>query len=101
IASTRIYSLFPYTTLFRSEPSVGLYQRADWRLPSPGADGRHEHPCHRSVGKLAPARPWPASTADRRNPSQLAPAALPGPYPVERSEEHTSELQSRENLVCR
>src|SRR5690606_40600863 len=24
-----------------------------------------------------------------------------GPFPLERSEEHTSELQSRENLVCR
>src|SRR6266511_692087 len=23
------------------------------------------------------------------------------PYPIQRSEEHTSELQSRENLVCR
>src|SRR5690606_42029640 len=30
----------------------------------------------------------------------LTPAAI-GPFVVPRSEEHTSELQSRENLVCR
>src|SRR5690606_42008884 len=29
------------------------------------------------------------------------PVRLPGADPVPRSEEHTSELQSRENLVCR
>src|SRR5690606_39804669 len=30
-----------------------------------------------------------------------APARRPNPRPAPRSEEHTSELQSRENLVCR
>src|SRR3712207_8918489 len=28
-------------------------------------------------------------------------AVLPGPFPTHRSEEHTSELQSRQYLVCR
>src|SRR5690606_40383669 len=40
----------------------------------------------------APARPEPATTPDKE----------PDPVPARpRSEEHTSELQSRENLVCR
>src|SRR6266511_6161999 len=39
---------------------------------------------------------WPAR-------HRLSPAAAPhlDPLPLARSEEHTSELQSRENLVCR
>src|SRR5690606_39792534 len=38
-----------------------------------------------------------------REPLRLAPRLPPGPreLPECRSEEHTSELQSRENLVCR
>src|SRR5690606_40226705 len=36
------------------------------------------------------------------DPASLDTMAFPGPYRYElRSEEHTSELQSRENLVCR
>src|SRR5690606_40600691 len=34
-------------------------------------------------------------------PAAGTPAAAPPPTPAARSEEHTSELQSRENLVCR
>src|SRR6266850_5840473 len=57
-------TLFPYTTLFRSEP-------------------RRKGICRRSRGA-------PAATGDRN-------AQPPGL----RSEEHTSELQSPCNLVCR
>src|SRR2546426_3471886 len=64
-------TLFPYTTLFRS-----LYGVA--RHPDPGDAGRG----------AASAQPWP----DRVR----APARRAG-----RSEEHTSELQSPCNLVCR
>src|SRR3712207_7757977 len=69
-------TLFPYTTLFRSQArrghgGVGLFgaERSDWqlRVRAPvGADAVEEH-------------------------RQVAP----------RSEEHTSELQSRQYLVCR
>src|SRR5436309_9320009 len=45
-------------------------------------------------GRPRPARS-PARRARRRRPDPGSPA------PGERSEEHTSELQSRENLVCR
>src|SRR2546430_6150319 len=64
-------TLFPYTTLFRSEPD-----RA-------GAHGRR----------------------GQRHPGVVAPDGLPGeeavPAGLLRSEEHTSELQSQSNLVCR
>src|SRR2546429_1220981 len=66
-------TLFPYTTLFRS-----LYEPA-----------RRDH--HRPVGSLALGRRPDAVLWPRFSPTGLLP----------RSEEHTSELQSRLHLVCR
>src|SRR2546427_3895794 len=69
-------TLFPYTTLFRSTPVRG-----------------------RNVGRevIGPAR--------RRSPVVLITLPevreRPGRRQVTRSEEHTSELQSQSNLVCR
>src|SRR3712207_7977997 len=83
-------TLFPYTTLFRSV----VRALAD----AGGLDGvgdaldRREHGIDRDdadrlVGGLVVlGRPVAAPAADRQ---------------VERSEEHTSELQSRQYLVCR
>src|SRR2546429_3205671 len=73
-------TLFPYTTLFRSATS--------WRnaLPTSTASSRG---CARAVRRTIV--PSPAASA--------AHGALP-PIP-RRSEEHTSELQSRLHLVCR
>src|SRR3989449_4292320 len=75
-------TLFPYTTLFRSYHSLG---HARWD----------------DVGKmlyladyLEPGRPF-----DREAHRALA-ARVPGERDA-RSEEHTSELQSRLHLVCR
>src|SRR3712207_6994286 len=68
-------TLFPYTTLFRSS--------------------------HRALGLPAPSVPprCPESpTPSRRFPSRSPGSARP---PPSRSEEHTSELQSRQYLVCR
>src|SRR5690349_8628905 len=62
-------TLFPYTTLFRSDCVV--------TMPTNGADG--------SIG---------GAGADG---GTVTPAAVV----VARSEEHTSELQSRRDLVCR
>src|SRR5947207_6054427 len=70
-------TLFPYTTLFRSPSS------------RPTAPGTGSPPA--SPGWLAPAIRCPAP-ADRGR----APAPAAG-----RSEEHTSELQSHSDLVCR
>src|SRR5690349_22911157 len=73
-------TLFPYTTLFRS--GLHLYMRDRW-----------------SSGLAH--RPPPCSRASIRGSG-------PGPslgclhgYKEARSEEHTSELQSRRDLVCR
>src|SRR2546422_5543738 len=79
-------TLFPYTTLFRSQPSP----------PGVGGDGRD-------------AQLRRAPEPGRRGLDRARPAAAPGPGrprhrlrlgPL-RSEEHTSELQSRLHLVCR
>src|SRR2546422_4590154 len=66
-------TLFPYTTLFRSRRAAGG------------------------------ASPPPTSTSSTSPPNAISPAAWPGlvaPLAL-RSEEHTSELQSRLHLVCR
>src|SRR5690606_40459892 len=67
-------TLFPYTTLFRSELLGQL-------------KGRKHLITGNNDGPATLAHPFAASVA--------------GPSLLPRSEEHTSELQSRENLVCR
>src|SRR5206468_8753889 len=66
-------TLFPYTTLFRSRLDRGVI----------GGIG-----IHRSAAYRSPVSDVAASPLDRD-------------ADVERSEEHTSELQSRSDLVCR
>src|SRR5258707_9377678 len=67
-------TLFPYTTLFRSAEPVVRFVRAD-------VDAR------RAAQERGRAEP-----SATRSPSQSS---------ASRSEEHTSELQSRQYLVCR
>src|SRR3712207_7750787 len=69
-------TLFPYTTLFRSY------------------SGGTVTDSHR-VSYSPPRRQAPGA------PTSRAHANRPGPYVNPRSEEHTSELQSRQYLVCR
>src|SRR2546430_11886521 len=64
-------TLFPYTTLFRSEVVAGIV-----RLGQPRGQGR---------------QPERRAHVGRPEDQRLRP----------RSEEHTSELQSQSNLVCR
>src|SRR2546429_6287372 len=64
-------TLFPYTTLFRSRRTRASSPPCPCRLPTPARRRRHTA---RSRARAVPAR---------------------------RSEEHTSELQSRLHLVCR
>src|SRR5690349_23688496 len=71
-------TLFPYTTLFRSSAAP----------PSPAAP-----PC-RTPRSLAAAGSGASLGA-------LPPRPSPPLAPAPRSEEHTSELQSRRDLVCR
>src|SRR5436305_6593135 len=67
-------TLFPYTTLFRS---------------------RHHRLGQRSIGGMQQQ-----SLAVHVKPSDTHEARQLG-FPARRSEEHTSELQSRPHLVCR
>src|SRR2546430_14304757 len=93
-------TLFPYTTLFRS-PSGG-YANSRFRLTRFG-QVRHELLSRRTV------RRYPEPRVGQRNfalyRSELAAAGQPnldvGVRRIWRSEEHTSELQSQSNLVCR
>src|SRR3712207_7534657 len=78
-------TLCPCTTRFRSEISIGESGRAKGEPPLVSAD---------VIVRRRSRRSRPASP-------RLAPAAqLRGPWAL-RSEEHTSELQSRQYLVCR
>src|SRR2546422_8571555 len=74
-------TLFPYTTLFRSQLGHAVVHRSrrhEQHLPAP-----------------------PAPLAARREPRQRAVAVGLGVPESVRSEEHTSELQSRLHIVCR
>src|SRR2546430_12279959 len=67
-------TLFPYTTLFRS-PACARHERCGSRNPSSDPPTADRRGCVRAVVVHRPRR--------------------------QRSEEHTSELQSQSNLVCR
>src|SRR3712207_7659830 len=80
-------TLFPYTTLFRSRlrdhqaPFLGPARHRDWadlHLPDP------------ELALVHSAVPGRRSAGPGRQPGR-----------ADRSEEHTSELQSRQYLVCR
>src|SRR5256885_3700214 len=95
-------TLFPYTTLFRS-----LQQRQQIVVPLVGVDvEQHGAAGVGDIGHMAaPARELPDQPAVHGAEGQLA-ALGGGARAVDvvqnpRSEEHTSELQSPCNLVCR
>src|SRR5258708_29483230 len=68
-------TLFPYTTLFRSRIAFGV--------------------------PISGIRP-PGWAASLDKPADIQPAPrLASPFRASRSEEHTSELQSPDHLVCR
>src|SRR2546427_7493786 len=77
-------TLFPYTTLFRSRQIRGVVR----------ADDREAHKEKEGGGRKG-----------REHALRAIHCVFPrGPYglrPPSRSEEHTSELQSQSNLVCR
>src|SRR2546429_3786608 len=75
-------TLFPYTTLFRSPHSPAFRQGTGTpRPPSPA--------------------PWPVRSTSGARGARASHAASVRLTPGGRSEEHTSELQSRLHLVCR
>src|SRR3712207_7147782 len=82
-------TLFPDATPFRSAQPWS-------RLPTQAAD-RQSGPKWQPAALLSPGGPTPTQAADRQSRKTWQSAELLSP----RSEEHTSELQSRQYLVCR
>src|SRR3712207_6937050 len=80
-------TLFPYTTLFRSAGAVVDGLRHDQPLLERVLVGRGDVV---DVGDVVRDRVQPLAVDEQ-----------PGAGDAQRSEEHTSELQSRQYLVCR
>src|SRR3712207_8602296 len=81
-------TLFPYTTLFRSQvPWRGLGSAHPETLVGCGSNAKRGSACRSCSSDVL---------IDNDLPSKLA-----GWSSIARSEEHTSELQSRQYLVCR
>src|SRR5690606_39857971 len=66
-----------------------------------GRGGSGACPCPSSPGCTGCSRRRRGSGRARRRSTAAGRCSSPGPRCGRRSEEHTSELQSRENLVCR
>src|SRR5690606_39597588 len=94
-------TLFPYTTLFRSVPAPAATARGRDRpaaAPRPAAPGAAPRP-PRARARVSGCAAAPARGGWRGTGRPLRPLRrAPGRPPPGRSEEHTSELQSRENL---
>src|SRR2546430_10799659 len=86
-------TLFPYTTLFRSR-AQGRRGRAQERAAGVVLESRHVE------GPVVEARLGTHPTDDPRRSGPRGHVEEAKPAYL-RSEEHTSELQSQSNLVCR
>src|SRR2546430_12209755 len=84
-------TLFPYTTLFRSPEHV-IQAAPHHRVATPRQMNHGVAPAHRAFDRTTVAQ-VPHGEVERE------PRNAPGRSG--RSEEHTSELQSQSNLVCR
>src|SRR3546814_5256131 len=100
--STRTYTLFPYTTLFRSDPLGSRGSAAGRRLPGLGREnlGSRTQPAHADFPLLYPGGYRGAGLLPREIRSRLQTdrnqddADRVQQHGDGRSEEHTSELQS-------
>src|SRR5690606_41354814 len=90
-------TLFPYTTLFRSLALTAGHRRVERAAVVAHGPGRREIVGGDEDGGNAVCPPGLPAFVETVVHAGFDPqlAAVP------RSEEHTSELQSRENLVCR
>src|SRR3712207_9118536 len=93
-------TLFPYTTLFRSLTAC------DFRRSERGLHGAAFRPFRGNSHGVCPIRLCagafgPARSAERGLRTIIATASAEARSSPTRSEEHTSELQSRQYLVCR
>src|SRR3712207_7042440 len=83
-------TLFPYTTLFRSELGTEVVHALRRRGQDQAADPQDQRARGRDEQRT---RECGGEQRDRRPEGEQG--------PPDRSEEHTSELQSRQYLVCR
>src|SRR5947207_4586209 len=90
-------TLFPYTTLFRSSGEVryGLVDSQGKPVPLHGVRMLFRHPAYEAEDE---ALTLAAASGDSPGNTQEFAARH---APKDRSEEHTSELQSHSDLVCR
>src|SRR5690606_40622858 len=95
-AHRRLRTRHPYPTRRSSDlatcatkalPVIGGWRASIWIIWEPGGWVRNRLPCRSAPDSPASKSPWWPEMSSTRM--------------VIRSEEHTSELQSRENLVCR
>src|SRR5256885_12685260 len=90
-------TLFPYTTLFRS--NVVMHNDAAMRVFEPFKNGAKTANVMKKVFDPQALRPFIVNWHEIA--ACLMHSERPQRLRVERSEEHTSELQSPCNLVCR
>src|SRR3712207_7952308 len=85
-------TLFPYTTLFRSTDGITMVCAAAYATASP-----------RQAAAIMEYRRARTNTSERTHGPWLCPSPIAAGSSTRaaRSEEHTSELQSRQYLVCR
>src|SRR3712207_9282517 len=93
-------TLFPYTTLFRSRIEVWPGEVRELRMPTRQLLGNGPLPDASAWYVVLRVNPFERVPAGVVNP-QESPLRHPHTRPAYRSEEHTSELQSRQYLVCR
>src|SRR5206468_12940013 len=90
-----ISTLLPYTTLFRSRRIQARRRQTRWSVRKPR---------YRTRPKIRSRRSQQKPNQNGRRAAKLLTrqtSIKPSRPPKRRSEEHTSELQSRSDLVCR
>src|SRR2546430_12816249 len=97
IRRPRRSTLFPYTTLFRSQYPAAEVARGEHQAGQPG--GADDGGIVWRAGAQPGDRLGELELGDAGD--ELARVAQQRPHAAGRSEEHTSELQSQSNLVCR
>src|SRR2546427_8219057 len=85
-------TLFPYTTLFRSVIDQAPHDVAERRAHRDGGEEDGEHSAPLLAGKVI---------GQERGRDRAIRGLADANRGAGRSEEHTSELQSQSNLVCR
>src|SRR5690606_40948896 len=96
IPSPPTATLFPYTTLFRSVRQQAAAPAGSAWGAQPGQQPYGQTAAHYGYGS-SQGQPYGQAHSQSSGSGQL----FSEPTGSGRSEEHTSELQSRENLVCR